>query len=620
MLDLTQAAITAGFSSANVANVTNFGQIKALPIVQDDILALEVETNLQGDALVASYEVYGTDTFFEYEDYSQFTTRIAVETFKVIAENNILTSPQDKDTDIAIAISFTDIQLEALKFLIDNNLLSSELITNAQLYTTKTKLKSLQITYDHNIAIANNSPDTEYLQELDITSSEWKEMIERERELVNSDNQLISTTSAIFGPNARSTGKGLSLLQTTDKSSIVGAVNEVKGVSDYAQSAATTATTSVGNLNSLITTDKSSAVAAINEIQTTLNAGGGTSDSRIGDLNTLTTTAKNLVVAAINEIHDSYFDTAGDGLTSSGNTVNVNPGNGITIDANGVSLTYQVGDLTTMSSNPSSVVEALGTMTLTTTDDTVIGAINELDDSKFEVAGNGLTSSGTIVNIAATDNSILVNADSIQVQIANTGTYPYGLEVTTDATGNDGLAAKIDSDTVLFDSTTGALKTPIKVRNAADTTDINIDIAVGGTTPTGAENGLAKLNDDLSNRDSIVMASNSLFAQKLPFLTVFCKEDQADTTSLLAAVLIDSTNYITSGGTNVYRCLDLVARVAKGMNSGTKTVNAANKAACETLVDYAVINEIGGDLEEALTEGLDLLGVVKAEICAQFDI
>ena len=62
----------------------------------------------------------------------------------------------------------------------------------------------------------------------------------------------------------------LSNLTTTDKTSTVGAINEVKGLSD-------TNTTNIGDLSNLATTEKSSTVGAINELKTEtvpINRGG----------------------------------------------------------------------------------------------------------------------------------------------------------------------------------------------------------------------------------------------------------------------------------------------------------------------------------------------------------
>ena len=80
----------------------------------------------------------------------------------------------------------------------------------------------------------------------------------------------------------------LTQLYTTDKSSVVGAVNEVKGDID----------SNIGDLSQLTTTDKSSVVNAINEV----DANADNIDSKIGALTDLTTTDKTSIVLAINEV------------------------------------------------------------------------------------------------------------------------------------------------------------------------------------------------------------------------------------------------------------------------------------------------------------------------------
>ena len=70
----------------------------------------------------------------------------------------------------------------------------------------------------------------------------------------------------------------LTNLNTTEKSNVVGAINEVN--------------TNLGDLTNLNTTEKSSAVGAINEV-----------NSNIGGLTNLNTTEKSSVVGAINEVN-----------------------------------------------------------------------------------------------------------------------------------------------------------------------------------------------------------------------------------------------------------------------------------------------------------------------------
>lgn len=79
-------------------------------------------------------------------------------------------------------------------------------------------------------------------------------------------------------------------LTTTDKDNLVDAINEVVN----------TLSTTIGDLNDLTTTDKSSVVNAINEVNST----GGGALALIGDMNDLRTVNKDTVVNAINEVFD----------------------------------------------------------------------------------------------------------------------------------------------------------------------------------------------------------------------------------------------------------------------------------------------------------------------------
>lgn len=94
--------------------------------------------------------------------------------------------------------------------------------------------------------------------------------------LVDAINELQGLTSVIGD---------LDDLDTTDKTSIVNAINEVLQ----------TITTIVGDLNDLNTTDKTSVVNAINEVLQTIT-------TIVGDLNDLDTTDKTSIVNAINEV------------------------------------------------------------------------------------------------------------------------------------------------------------------------------------------------------------------------------------------------------------------------------------------------------------------------------
>lgn len=99
----------------------------------------------------------------------------------------------------------------------------------------------------------------------------------------------------------------LGTLDTTEKGSVTGAINEVKGNVDDLEA-------KIGDLTALTTTDKDSVVEAINEIEGKVEAlqAGTYDDSEIreliGTVGDLTTTEKTNLVGAVNEL-DAEIDT-----------------------------------------------------------------------------------------------------------------------------------------------------------------------------------------------------------------------------------------------------------------------------------------------------------------------
>jgi hypothetical protein len=92
----------------------------------------------------------------------------------------------------------------------------------------------------------------------------------------------------------------LATLTTTADSDLVGAINELQGFRSGLDS-------DVGTRTSLTTTDKTSLVAAINEI-----------DSDLGTISSLSTTDKASLVAAVNELQGRIIDV----YNSSGTLLN----------------------------------------------------------------------------------------------------------------------------------------------------------------------------------------------------------------------------------------------------------------------------------------------------------
>lgn len=95
----------------------------------------------------------------------------------------------------------------------------------------------------------------------------------------------LSLVNAINEVNSESSSVGdLQDLTTTSKTNVVSAINEVNGKAS-----------SVGDLTNLTTTDKTSIVNAVNEVNAKSNT--------IGNLTNLSTTDKTSVVAAVNEVN-----------------------------------------------------------------------------------------------------------------------------------------------------------------------------------------------------------------------------------------------------------------------------------------------------------------------------
>jgi hypothetical protein len=104
----------------------------------------------------------------------------------------------------------------------------------------------------------------------------------------------------------------LNTLDTTDKSDLVSAINEVNSNEESLSGTVSGHTVSigdlqgdVGNLVDLDTTDKSDLVSAINEV----NGKADDNSSNIGNLTNLSTTAKNNLVLAINEVLTNLNNT-----------------------------------------------------------------------------------------------------------------------------------------------------------------------------------------------------------------------------------------------------------------------------------------------------------------------
>ena len=114
--------------------------------------------------------------------------------------------------------------------------------------------------------------------------------------LVDYNQDMSKIDTGIYGAKSKAdnneTSIGtLSSLQTSEKSNLVGAINEVNTNS-------TNNATNIGTLSSLSTTEKSNLVGAVNEVKSEADG----NKTNIGTLANLSTTDKSSLVGAVNEV------------------------------------------------------------------------------------------------------------------------------------------------------------------------------------------------------------------------------------------------------------------------------------------------------------------------------
>ena len=181
-------------------------------------------------------------------------------------------------------------------------------------------------------------------------------------------------------------------LNTTDKSNLVAAVNEVLA----------SLISTAGDLNNLTTTDKSNLVAAINEVITTFDAAVLAIQTDMGDLATLTTTDKSSLVNAINEVLSDLASAVATIDSVTGDLANLN-----TTDK--TSLVNAINEvLSDLASAVATIDGVTGDLAdLTTTDKTsLVNAINELVSSLTGLSGIV----GDLADLTTTDKTSIVNA------------------------------------------------------------------------------------------------------------------------------------------------------------------------------------------------------------------
>jgi hypothetical protein len=126
--------------------------------------------------------------------------------------------------------------------------------------------------------------------------------------LVDYNTDMANIDAGIYGAKAEADANSgaignLSNLETTDKSSLVGAINEVKGE-----------TSEIGNLSNLTTDANNNLVSAINEVDAHADA----NNQNIGSMVNLETTVKTSLVGAVNEVNGKVGNLSN--LTTSANS------------------------------------------------------------------------------------------------------------------------------------------------------------------------------------------------------------------------------------------------------------------------------------------------------------
>ena len=250
-------------------------------------------------------------------------------------------------------------------------------------------------------------------------------------------------------------------LNTTDKSNLVAAINEVLA----------TLISTAGDLSQLSTVDQSNLVAAINEVITTMNSAVLSIQTDMGDLATLSTTDKSSLVNAINEV---FSDLGSAVLMLQGIT-------GDLADLNTTDKDSLVDAINEVLSDVGNAVSTLEGITgdladLNTTDkDSLVDAINE-------VVGN----IGDLTLLLTTDKTSLVNAinELVNISIVNDNTVtPEMFGAVGDGVTDDVVAIQAAMDTkkhVLFMNKTYYISAPLVLASNMWLTGQNTTITCAG--------------------------------------------------------------------------------------------------------------------------------------------
>ena len=405
----------------------------------------------------------------------------------------------------------------------------------------------------------------------------------------------------------------LTSLTTTEKTNLVGAVNEVKGTADAALGLANTNKASIGTLTNLTTTEKGNLVGAVNEVKGSADAAqtkaddaftqANTNKASIGTLTNLTTTEKGNLVGAVNEVKGSVdaANTAIAGKADLGLS-NINAA-GETVIKNlakteaGAIVNVQLGDLSTekyyvdAGKKVNENISALDKQVKVNAD-----AITAVDSKIGDLSADGhyiLKSNKVAQNLSALDTN-LYNVDN------RVGTFTPGSTYNYISAGNNVIDNLIALDKKVAENKVAIAGSAFDGSKLNDAIK-NVDVA-GGYKETAT-------NPNADTKGTVAGAINSAYqaGKEYTDTKVTAVEGKLNT---LETKVDKNTSDISNIKTNIG---DMSKLDVNGKNNLVDAVNEAYKAATSAGANV-------GKLDELTTTNKDnLVGAVN-EVNKKADI
>ena len=240
--------------------------------------------------------------------------------------------------------------------------------------------------------------------------------------LVDYNQDMSKIDAGIYGADAKATINStnigdLSELTTTDKLSLVNAINEVNSESSV-----------VGDLQDLTTTNKSSVVGAINEVNGKTN--------KIGDLTNLTTADKSDLVDAVNEVNGKV------GTLSSLTTTN---------KSDSVSAINEVNGKANTNASAISSLDTRVTQTEADISNFNLSVFNTISKDSISLTNGGTLSRVNMSTATNSDGSLAKIYGEISLsEVGNAGvvSFPTSLRPTETLTINGGCLRIVNGNTI----------------------------------------------------------------------------------------------------------------------------------------------------------------------------